>query len=59
MTPTPTAAELPPELAARRDRLLAVLRATGGAAVAFSLILLEKDRPEATPVPEAVPVQEK
>ena len=30
--------------------------ATGGAAVAFSLILLEKDRPEATPaVPEAVP----
>jgi hypothetical protein len=37
--------------------------ATGGAAVAFSLILLEKDRLEATPaVPQAIPaepVQEK
>jgi hypothetical protein len=32
--------------------------ATGGAAVAFSLILLEKDRHEATAaVPEAIPAE--
>lgn len=29
--------------------------ATGGAAVAFSLILLEKNRPEAAPAAESVP----